>query len=196
MMSSVIRLFSVSLTAVFMCVMAFAARAQETVEAMEQSAAEHHSESGGLPQLDAATFPNQLFWLVVTGVILYLLMAKVALPRVQTIMRARDEFVHEHLRKAAALRVQSEGAKVNYDVTIRDAETNAKEVLANTVAEMKQKHDAATQKLLADITVRTQAAEQRVQAEKDKIMATLDDTASRLANEIMLSVFETKPAKL
>ncbi|MFN4098278.1 MAG: hypothetical protein ACK4GT_00740, partial [Pararhodobacter sp.] len=38
--------------------------------------------SGGMPQLDLSTFPNQIFWLAVTLVALYLILSRVALPRI------------------------------------------------------------------------------------------------------------------
>ena len=168
-----------------LCVANVTAQAEDTVT--------EHADVG-LPQLDISTFPNQLFWLVVMGVILYVLMSKVALPRVQNIMHQRDAFVHDHLRRAAALRKKSEDAKVDYDLTIRDAETNAKNVLNKTVTDMKQKHDAAAQDVLKQVMARAQTAEERLQAEKQKIMATVDDNAARLADDILLTVFDMKPA--
>ncbi len=189
------RLLPVFLATCCLSVLAFAAQALEVMADTAEPVAEH-AEQGGLPQLDVATYPNQLFWLALTGVILYLLMAKIALPRIQRLMVARDEFVHDNLRKAAALRLKTEDAKVSYDLTIRQAEANAKEFLANTVAQMKQKQDLATQDVMKNIAARTQAAEQHVQAEKDKIMATLDHHATRLANDIMLTVFDAKASSV
>lgn len=150
----------------------------------------------GLPQLDISTFPSQLFWLVVTGVTLYILMSKFALPKIEQIMRARDAFVHDNLRKAADLRRQAEDVKIDYDRSVRQAENHAKEFLANTLADLRAKHDAALQETLNGIAARTAESESRLQKEKDQIMASLDQHATRLADDIMMSVFETKPAAL
>ena len=40
-----------------------------------------------MPQLDPAIFPNLIFWLVVALVALYLILSKVALPRIGTVHR-------------------------------------------------------------------------------------------------------------
>ena len=56
--------------------------------------------SGGLPQLDIATWPNQLFWLVVTFTILYLLMQFVVTPRISTVLEDRRAKVSGDLEKA------------------------------------------------------------------------------------------------
>ena len=40
----------------------------------------------GMPQLDFSTFPNQIFWLVVTLIVMYLILSRVALPRIASIL--------------------------------------------------------------------------------------------------------------
>ena len=47
---------------------------------------EDHGNSGGLPQLEFDTYPSQVFWLVITFLILYFLCAKVFLPRLGGLM--------------------------------------------------------------------------------------------------------------
>ena len=42
-----------------------------------------------MPQLDFSTFPNQIFWLVVTLVVIFLLLKTVALPRIGGILAER-----------------------------------------------------------------------------------------------------------
>ena len=37
----------------------------------------------GMPQLDFSTFPNQIFWLVVTLLVIYFVLSRVALPRLR-----------------------------------------------------------------------------------------------------------------
>ena len=48
----------------------------------------------GFPPFDRQNFPSQLFWLVLTFVALYVLMTRIALPRIESILaerRAREE---------------------------------------------------------------------------------------------------------
>jgi len=48
-------------------------------------ATEAHGEAGkavGMPQLDFSTWPNQIFWLLVTLVVIYFVLSKIALPRI------------------------------------------------------------------------------------------------------------------
>ena len=51
-----------------------------------------------MPQLDPSTFVAQLFWLVLSFVILYLLMWRVALPKVADVLQERQERIDDALR--------------------------------------------------------------------------------------------------
>ncbi|MGB1643236.1 MAG: F0F1 ATP synthase subunit B', partial [Paracoccaceae bacterium] len=44
----------------------------------------------GMPQLDFSTFGNQIFWLVVTLVVIYLILSRVALPRIAGVLAERS----------------------------------------------------------------------------------------------------------
>ena len=54
----------------------------------------------GMPQLDFSTFPNQIFWLCVTLVVLYLILSRVALPRIATVLSERHGAIQRDLDKA------------------------------------------------------------------------------------------------
>ena len=47
--------------------------------------------SSGMPQLDFSTYGNQIFWLLVTLVVIYLILSRVALP-----MGSMPERQHHH----------------------------------------------------------------------------------------------------
>ena len=40
----------------------------------------------GMPQLDFSTFPNQIFWLLVTLAVIYFVLSRVALPRIGAVL--------------------------------------------------------------------------------------------------------------
>jgi F-type H+-transporting ATPase subunit b len=67
---------------------------------------------GVFPPFDKSTFPSQLFWLSVTFVLLYLLMARVALPRIASILGERRKHVDDHLAEAQRLKEQSDAARL------------------------------------------------------------------------------------
>ena len=60
-----------------------------------------------MPQLDFSTFPSQIFWLAVIFVLLYLLMARVALPRVSAMIDARKARIEGDLERAAQMKTEA-----------------------------------------------------------------------------------------
>ena len=53
------------------------------------SAADHAAQSVGMPQLDVTTFGNQIFWLLVTLVVIYWVLSRIALPRIGAVLADR-----------------------------------------------------------------------------------------------------------
>ena len=58
---------------------------------------------GGFPPFDAHSFPSQIVWLVVSFVLLYALMAKIALPRIGAIFAERSRVIGDDLKAAEDL---------------------------------------------------------------------------------------------
>jgi len=55
---------------------------------------------GIFPPFDSQTFPSQLLWLSVIFILLYVLMARVALPRIASIIEDRRKHVDDDLAEA------------------------------------------------------------------------------------------------
>ena len=72
------------------------------------------AEGAGLPQLDVTTFSNQIFWLVVTLVVIYLILSKVALPRIASVLADRQGTITNDLAAAEELKAVGLGERLNH----------------------------------------------------------------------------------
>ena len=75
----------------------------------------------GMPQFNAATFPSQLFWLVVTFVLLYIFIAFLILPRIRNNIRLRKNKISNDIERTELLKEQIEKTVKEYDTKINEA---------------------------------------------------------------------------
>ena len=134
-----------------------------------------------MPQLDLSTFPSQVFWLAVIFVLLYLLMARVALPRVSAMIDARKSRIDGDLERAAQMKAEAEAVMAAYERSLADARAQAqatlKEALDRFSAEATDHQKKAAEALAAETT----AAEKRIAAAKAEALTGLRAVAIDVA---------------
>jgi hypothetical protein len=77
------------------------------------------------PPFNQDTFASQLVWLAIFFVALYVLMSKVAIPRIGGIVEARRERIEGDIAEAARLKDQSDAALKGYEQSLADARAQA-----------------------------------------------------------------------
>jgi F-type H+-transporting ATPase subunit b len=141
--------------------------------------------SSGMPQLDPTFFLSQLFWLIITGSFLYLLMAKIALPRVARMVQIRNDKVHEDLEAAYNLKQQAEDIKIDYTRALRDADERAHALVENLTRELKEKQYTALAQTAARIQLKIAETENYLRGEKDALVKDAPIISERLTKVIV-----------
>src|SRR5438552_14098685 len=100
-----------------------AQKGAQPVTATEHIPASEHG--GGFPPFQKDTFASQFLWLALTFVALYLLMSRIALPRIGTILEARRKRIDGDLAEAARLKDASDAAIAAYETSLADARGRA-----------------------------------------------------------------------
>ena len=130
--------------------------------ATETSGASEHAE--GMPQLDFSTFPNQIFWLCVTLVIIYFIMSRIALPRIATVLAERQGAIQRDLDKAEEMKRGAVDAEAAYNKALADARGQANEIVAEAKADIQKDLDKAIAKADAEIAAKAAEADKAIQA--------------------------------
>lgn len=120
------------------------------------------AESAGMPQLDFSTFPNQIFWLVVTLGVLYWVLSRVALPRIAAVLSDRQGAVTGDLMAAEEFKQKAKEAEAAYEKALSDARGEAQKIVAANRAEIQKELDAAIAHADAEIGARTAESEKRI----------------------------------
>lgn len=140
---------------------------------------------GGLPQMQTETFPGQIFWLVVTFGLLFLVLWRITLPMIERVIRERRNRIEGDLGTAEKLRQQAFEALAGYDAALSGARNRAHEILDDnrkTIAvELDQQKARAGQE--AQTAMKT--AEDRVSVERARAIGSLRPAAAEAAAAIV-----------
>ena len=143
-------------------------------------AAHGATEAVGMPQLDFSTFPNQIFWLVVTLGVLYWVLSRIALPRIAAVLSDRQGAITGDLMAAEEFKQKAKEAEAAYDKALADARTEANKIVAANRAEIQKELDAAIAHADAEIGARTAESERRI----GEIRASSQNDAASVAKDV------------
>jgi F-type H+-transporting ATPase subunit b len=153
------------------------------------------SEHGkGFPPFNPETFASQLVWLVLVFGALYLLMSRIALPRIDGIMEARRRRVESDMAEAQRLKDQSDAAIAAYEKALADARACAQALANETREQYAAEAEAARKALDATLNARIAEAEQTITATRAAAMANVQDIAVTTAAAIVEKLIGNAPA--
>lgn len=146
----------------------------------------HGAESAaGMPQLDFATFPNQVFWLAVTLVALYLILTRVALPRIGAVLADRRGTITNDVAAAEEFKLRAQEAEKVYQKALADARAEAGRIAERARAEIGRDLDAAIARADAEIAARAAESQARIADIRASAAAGVGEVARDVAREIV-----------
>lgn len=151
----------------------------ETHASTEAHGGEEHSEV--FPPFDTSTFGPQLFWLALTFGVLYLLMSRIALPRIGEILEVRRDRIEGDLAEAERLRHQTDEAIEAYESELAAARQKAHGLAEETREQIKADLAARRAEVEGELGEKVAAAESRIQQTKDAALSSVDDIAAETA---------------
>ncbi|SFK05053.1 hypothetical protein [Methylocapsa palsarum] len=140
---------------------------------------------GAFPPFESANFAPLIIWLVLSFGLLYLLMSKIALPRVEGILHARAGKIRTDLAEAHASRARSQEAAEANDKKIADAKAAAQAVAQETQTKLNAESEAKRHALEADLNGKLAAAETQIAQKKAEAMSHVGDIAQDAAAAIV-----------
>lgn len=154
--------------------------------AMTHGAAGHEAGATvGMPQLDFSTWPNQIFWLLVTLVAIYLILTRVALPRISAVLAERRGTITNDLAAAEDLKLKATEAEAAYNDALATARAEAAKIVAAAKAEIEADLAKATAKADADIDAKAAVSEQRIAEIRAGALESVTEVAKDTAKELV-----------
>jgi F-type H+-transporting ATPase subunit b len=153
--------------------------------------ADHHT----FPPFDPATFGSQLFWLVVLFGLLYVLMSRLAIPRIGSILEERDRRIAGDLAEAARMKAASDAAIAAHEQALAEARQNAHAIGQKARDAAKTEVAADRSRVEAELNGRLAAAEAEIANVKSRALADVDSIAKDAVEAIVEALVGTKVGK-
>ena len=138
----------------------------------------YSAETGGMPQLNPEFWISQIFWLVLTFGILYIVLSKLILPKISKNLETRKSQILENIEAADKQKEESENKIKEYDKIILESKIKAKNYFND-----------ARKKVLEDINKKREVLENETSEEikaAEKEITNLKNNAPEKINKIAI----------
>jgi len=138
------------------------------------------AESGGMPQLNPEFWVSQIFWLTITFGILYVVLAKLILPKISANLETRKSQIVENIEAADKQREQSELNIAEYEKIVQNSRNEAKNYFKQ-----------AREKLLKDINLKKDTLDKELNLEIKKAESEIQELRVKAPEKINKIAEET-----
>jgi len=140
---------------------------------------------GGFPPFDSSNFPSQLVWLAIAFVALYLIVSRIALPRVGSLIDARQSAIEGDLAEAQKLKDESESALKAYESDLAQARSRAQAIGTENREKLNAAAEAERKGLEERLAAKLADAEKTIAANRTAAMSNVRSIAADAASAIV-----------
>jgi len=148
-----------------------------------------------MPQLDATTWPPQLFWLAVTFLVLYFIISKVVIPRTGGVIEGRKNQIDSDLNAAQRFKADTDKAVADYEKALAEARSKAHAIAQETRDKLNAEVDQERGRLDGQLAAKIAEAEKSIQATRTRALASVTELATDIAADIVAQLIGTKVTK-
>lgn len=157
-------------------------------EAAVSTCVDSHGSAVGMPQLCGDWIGNQVFWLVITLVVIYFVLVRIALPRIAAVLAERQGTITNDIAAAEDLKRKAEDAEGAYQKALADARAQAQTIAQQARDEIKADVDAALARADAEIAAKAAESETAIAEIRDSAMANVEVVAKDTAAAIVAAL--------
>ncbi|MCJ7599420.1 MAG: ATP F0F1 synthase subunit B [Methyloceanibacter sp.] len=147
-----------------------------------------------MPQLNPLDWGPQLIWLVLTFGILYLLMKRIALPRIGGVLQARQGRISGDLEEADRLRRETQEAIAAYEQALAEAKQKAHGIADQGRAKLKAEMAAERARLDHELGAKAAEAEARIETARVSALKDVNVVAADVATDLVKQLIGLTPS--
>ncbi|MCF3595325.1 F0F1 ATP synthase subunit B' [Rhodobacteraceae bacterium LMO-12] len=148
-----------------------------------------------MPQLCGEWMGNQIFWLVVTLVVIFFILSRVALPRIAAVLAERQGTITNDIAAAEELKQKAVEAEEAYNKALADARAEANRIVGEAKADMQAALDVEIAKADAEIAAKAAEGAKVIEEIRAGALAAVKDVAKDTTKEIVAAMGGKADAK-
>lgn len=146
-----------------------------------------------MPQLDFSTYTPQLIWLAISFGLLYLIMARVALPRIATAIEERRDKIADNLDQAVQLRRQADEVVQQYEIALDEARRRTHIIARETREQLHSETETHRLRIETELAKKIATAEVHITASHTKALQHVRSITSEATSNIVKQIMGHSP---
>ena len=150
------------------------------------------AESGGMPQLNPEFWISQIFWLIITFGILFIVLTKVILPKISNNLETRKSQILTNIETAEKQRTESEKKIKEYEKIILETKNEANnffnEARNKVIDDINKKREV----LENDINNEIKEAEEEIKKFKNQASEKINKIAIETSTDLLKKIMDTE----
>ena len=145
----------------------------------------------GMPQFNAKSFNSQLFWLIITFALLYIMITYFILPRIRENIRLRKNKIANDIERAESIKLELENMISQSNIKLEDAKNQAQVMIKQTLLRSNKEYDNHINNINKQIAKMQIENEKKIAEYKKSLEKDIEKSAISLS-AVMLSKLNYK----
>ena len=148
-----------------------------------------------MPQLDFTTFLPQLFWLFISLSVLYLMLSKIALPRISDVIEERKDTITDDLDEAKSLSIEAQNVVEDLRIKLDEAKIQSQKNLMDERQRNLEKISLKRKEFEDKVSKDILSSESKINKSKSSALVDISSVAEDIAEEMLNNLFVKKVKK-
>ncbi|MDA9623352.1 hypothetical protein N9S49_01100 [Rhodobiaceae bacterium] len=148
-----------------------------------------------MPQLDFTTFLPQLFWLFISLSVLYLMLSKIALPRISDVIEERKDTITDDLDEAKSLSIEAQNVVEDLRIKLDEAKIQSQKNLMDERQRNLEKISLKRKEFEDKVSNDILSSESKINKSKSSALVDISSVAEDIAEEMLNNLFVKKVEK-
>ena len=134
-----------------------------------------------MPQLEITTYPSQIFWLVISFLLLYLIMSRIIIPRISSVIKSRETEIKNNIHISEQMYKDTEIINNEYEITKKKIESEARSIINHLKETTNKKITTKTDLLKKRLEQKLEKNEQEIIKQKKKTIKEINKISLNLS---------------